>query len=123
VKPIPDLIFFSLEDWDDIWRRNQFVCATLARRHPEMKILFLGLPRNVARHLRARNLAPLVNNPTRTIEGHPNITFTRPLRIGPEATDSALLSLLGGEGEFIDSLLDSSNDYQDAVDQLMAQLG
>ncbi len=81
-----DLIFFSLEDWDDIWRRNQFVCATLARRHPGMKILFVGLPRNVGRHLRAGRIGPLVGNPTRTIPGYANITFTRPLRVGPEAT-------------------------------------
>jgi len=42
----PDaLVFLSLEDWDDIWRRNQFVTAALARRHPKMKILFVGIPR------------------------------------------------------------------------------
>jgi glycosyltransferase involved in cell wall biosynthesis len=88
--PTPGLIFFSLEDWDDIWRRNQFVCATLARRHPDMQILFLGLPRNVARHLRRGSLKPLLHNPTRTIEGLPNITFTAPLRIGPEVTNWGL---------------------------------
>ena len=43
-----DLIFVSLENWDDVWRRNQFVCAALAKRFPEMKILFVGLPRNVS---------------------------------------------------------------------------
>jgi hypothetical protein len=29
-----DLIFVSLENWDEIWRRNQLVCAEWARRHP-----------------------------------------------------------------------------------------
>ena len=30
-----------MEDWDEVWRRNQFVCATLARRYPEMKVQLL----------------------------------------------------------------------------------
>ncbi|HEY2411242.1 MAG TPA: tandem-95 repeat protein [Pirellulaceae bacterium] len=42
----------------------------------------------------------------------------------PEATDLALLSLLGADGEAFNSLTDNGvNNYQDAVDQLMAQLG
>jgi VCBS repeat-containing protein len=41
-----------------------------------------------------------------------------------EATDLALLSLLGADGEAFDSIIDNgTNNYQDAVDQLMAQLG
>ena len=39
-----DLIFFSLENWDEVWRRNQFVCAQLARRFPDRRILFVGKP-------------------------------------------------------------------------------
>ncbi len=37
-----DLIFLSLENWDEVWRRNQFVCAELARRFPKRRILFVG---------------------------------------------------------------------------------
>ena len=37
-----DLIFLSLENWDEVWRRNQFVCAELARRFPDRRILFVG---------------------------------------------------------------------------------
>lgn len=29
-----DLIFVSLEDWDEIWWRNQFLCAGLASSCP-----------------------------------------------------------------------------------------
>ena len=39
-----DLIFLSLENWDEVWRRNQFVCAELARRFPKRRILFVGKP-------------------------------------------------------------------------------
>ena len=37
-----DLIFVSLENWDEIWRRNQFLCAQWAQRFPENQILFVG---------------------------------------------------------------------------------
>lgn len=37
-----DLIFLSLENWDEIWRRNQFICAELSRRFPSRRILFVG---------------------------------------------------------------------------------
>ena len=37
-----DLIFLSLENWDEVWRRNQFLCADLARRFPRRRILFVG---------------------------------------------------------------------------------
>lgn len=43
-----DLISVSLEDWDEVWRRNQFLCAGLARRFPDRKILFVGLARDVS---------------------------------------------------------------------------
>ena len=39
-----DLIFLSLENWDEVWRRNQFLCAELARRFPHRRILFVGKP-------------------------------------------------------------------------------
>lgn len=37
-----DLIFLSLEQWDDIWRRNQFLASRWARRFPSNKVLFVG---------------------------------------------------------------------------------
>lgn len=79
-----DLIFVSMENWDEIWRRNQFLCAGLARRFPERRILFVGVPRNVGRHLRKGSLTQLLKGLTRPIPGFPNITFTQPLRVGPE---------------------------------------
>jgi teichuronic acid biosynthesis glycosyltransferase TuaH len=85
-----DLIFLSLENWDDIWRRNQFVCAALARRHPEMRIVFVGLPRNVGQHLKAGKIRPLFERSTNSVPNLQNITVTRPWRIGPETYDWGL---------------------------------
>lgn len=86
-----DLLFISLENWDDIWRRNQFVCATLARRHPGMRILFVGVPRNMGRLLRKGKIHDLLASPTQQLlPEFPNIFTTRPLRVGPEAYEWGL---------------------------------
>ncbi len=78
-----DLIFVSMENWDDVWRRNQFLCAGLARRFPEIKILFVGLPRNVTNDLRHGRLPSLSAGDT-SVPGLPGITLTRPLKLLPD---------------------------------------
>ncbi|HSI13298.1 MAG TPA: glycosyltransferase [Chthoniobacter sp.] len=54
-----DMIFISLESWDEIWRRNQFLCAELVRRNPQAKILFVAPARDVSNALRRRELGSL----------------------------------------------------------------
>ncbi|MGA3170986.1 MAG: glycosyltransferase [Chthoniobacteraceae bacterium] len=83
-----DLIFVSLENWDDVWRRNQFLCASLARRFPAMKILFVGLPRNVSHDLRHGSLRALNTGATWTVPSHPNITVTHALKLCPDSIAS-----------------------------------
>jgi len=46
-----------------------------------------------------------------------------PTGVNTEATDAALLLLMGSDDELWNSLVEASGSYQDAVDQLMAQLG
>ena len=82
---LPDLIFVSLEDWDDVWRRNQFVCAALARRFPQSKILFVGLPRNVSHDLKHGKFSALRSQPTVTLPEFPNITITHALKLFPDS--------------------------------------
>jgi len=84
VQLMRDLIFVSMENWDEIWRRNQFVVAELARRHPENKILFVGLPRNVSHDLRHGRLRALVEPAAWSPAGLPNVTVTRPLKLLPD---------------------------------------
>ncbi len=78
-----DLIFVSLENWDDIWRRNQFICAELARRHPQQKILFVGLPHDVSHAVRSGKLAQVKAVAPCPVPGFPNIFFFRPVKWWP----------------------------------------
>jgi teichuronic acid biosynthesis glycosyltransferase TuaH len=79
-----DLIFVSLENWDEVWRRNQFLCAALARRFPGMKILFVGLPKNVTNSLRRGDFSTLRGDTTWTVPEYPNITVTHALKLCPD---------------------------------------
>ena len=78
-----DLIFVSLEEWDDIWRRNQFLCAKLTERNPGMRILFVSPGRNVVREwLRGERRA----QPAATGESapdRPRITLTHAWEVLP----------------------------------------
>lgn len=80
-----DLIFVSMENWDDIWRRNQFVCAELARRFPDDKILFVGLARDISNQIRRGKLRDLGPDDTRTVPDYPQITVTRPVKLLPNS--------------------------------------
>ena len=71
-----DLIFVSLEDWDEIWRRNQFLCAAWARRFPKQRILFVGRQQLLPLHLKRGTLARLRRRPAWRVSGLPNITAT-----------------------------------------------
>lgn len=82
-RSMQDLIFVSMENWDDVWRRNQFVCAGLARRFPSCKILFVGLPINVTNDIR-RGRLPSLKSTDAAVPGLPNITLTRPLKLLPD---------------------------------------
>ncbi len=78
-----NLIFVSLEDWDEVWRRNQFLCAGLARRFPDMQILFVGLPRNVSHGLRRGDFRALRAAQTESLPEYPNISILHPLKLFP----------------------------------------
>lgn len=80
-----DLIFVSLENWDEVWRRNQFLCSGLAKRFPKAKILFVGLPLDVSYSLRKGKLAELLGKSAFVVPNIANITATRPLKLFPNS--------------------------------------
>ena len=67
-----DLIFVSLENWDEIWRRNQFLVSAWAKRFPDAQILFVG-------QARRGQIA------TETLPDFPNVTVTQLPKILPNS--------------------------------------
>ncbi len=80
-----DLIFVSLEDWDEVWRRNQFLCSGYARRHPGSQILFVGLARDVSNQLRRGRIGNLFSARTYRVTDDANITVTHPVKWLPNS--------------------------------------
>src|SRR4051812_14535114 len=39
-----DILFCSLERWDDVWRRNQFLADSLLRRYRGLRVPFVEPP-------------------------------------------------------------------------------
>ena len=54
-----DIIYIGMEDWDEVWRRNQPLAAAFARRVPSRKLIYMGLPIDVSHGLRKFSLKPL----------------------------------------------------------------
>lgn len=53
------IVFVSLEPWDEIWRRNQFLCDGLLRRSESTQILFVHPPYDNSYAIRSRNFAKI----------------------------------------------------------------
>ncbi len=75
-----DIIFVSMETWDDVWRRNQFICAELARRQPFRRILFVGPAVDMSAAARRGRADEMRGRGTRAVSELPNITVTRPVK-------------------------------------------
>ncbi len=78
-----DLIFVSMENWDDIWRRNQFLCVGLARRDRTRQILFVGLPRDYTHGIRTADFRCFTQPASWKVADDPNITVIHPAKLFP----------------------------------------
>jgi glycosyltransferase involved in cell wall biosynthesis len=58
------VVFVSIEPWDEIWRRNQFICDGLLRKSVNTKILFVQPPFDNSYELRARKLNKIRQTPS-----------------------------------------------------------
>lgn len=81
--PSRRLVFVSLEPWDDIWRRNQFVCRELAGRGWE--ILFVEPAADWSAGLRRRDWSQFHRRPVWSPEGLPGIKVVRPIKFLPKS--------------------------------------
>ncbi|MGC0142912.1 glycosyltransferase family 4 protein [Pseudactinotalea sp. Z1732] len=55
-SPSPELVVISLEAWDEIWRRNQYLLAELVRADPGLRVLFVEPPADPLFQLSRRRL-------------------------------------------------------------------
>lgn len=93
-----DLVICSLESWDDVWRRNQFLVRELLRRDPELRVLFIEPPVDLL-HARSRR-GRLAGRSLRSVPGHHRLWRLRPIKVlprlaGPFADASLGRQLLG----------------------------
>ena len=58
------IVFISLEPWDEIWRRNQFVCDGLLRKSTDTNIVFVQPPVDNSYALRVIKLNKLRHAPS-----------------------------------------------------------
>jgi len=80
-----DLIFISLENWDGVWRRNQFLCAEWLRRFPGMRLLFVGRSRDVSHSLRKGDSSVFSQPAQQKVEELPGLTILNPLKLLPNS--------------------------------------
>ncbi len=80
-----DMIFVSLEDWDDVWRRNQFVCAGLTKLWPDLRILFVGLPQDYSHGLRHGKRPTARAAAISEVPGMPAIKLFKPAKYLPNS--------------------------------------
>lgn len=64
-----DIVVFSLEKWDGVWRRNQHLVHRLMRNDPALRVLFVEPPRDPLHELRSRR-TPRLGGGLRVIDGY-----------------------------------------------------
>ncbi len=77
------MIFVSLENWDEIWRRNQFLCREFTCRYPGRRILFVAPARDISHHVRRGTLHKLAGPLIERVADYPSITVMRPVKLLP----------------------------------------
>jgi glycosyltransferase involved in cell wall biosynthesis len=87
-----ELVVCSLEPWDDIWRRNQFLVRELLRRNTALRVLFVEPPTDLLHDLSRRRRPELPS-----LRGSPfdaRLKSLRPLKLFPRRFGVAVDELL-----------------------------
>lgn len=92
------IVLLSLEPWDGVWRRNQYLADGLLRADPHLRIVFVEPPRDLLHDSVARR-RPSRGAGLRTAEGYEGrLTLFQPTkwlpRLGGPLADSVLRSSL-----------------------------
>lgn len=88
-----DVICFSLEPWDDVWRRNQLFASALLELRPSMRILFAEVPVDIAWSLRHGRLP--ARRPLRAVGTSGRLWAMSPYKLAPRRLWPRTDQLLG----------------------------
>ncbi len=85
-----DILFVAMEDWDEMWRRNQPIAAEFALRAPSRKLLYMGLSIDLSHAVRKLSAAPFLRalRESRRLDspvGFPNIFLFNPIKWVPNS--------------------------------------
>ncbi|MBC7784017.1 MAG: hypothetical protein H7144_09260, partial [Burkholderiales bacterium] len=84
-----DVVFIAMENWDEVWRRNQPVAAGFARRSRDHKVLFVGLSIDASHLIRKGRFVRLARELWRTQlarpEGFENIYLLNVVKVMPNS--------------------------------------
>lgn len=81
-----DLVVVSLEPWDDVWRRNQYLVQGLLRSDSALRVLFVEPAADPLHDIMARR-APTRGHPPRPIGDTGRLWSTRPVKALPRRVD------------------------------------
>jgi glycosyltransferase involved in cell wall biosynthesis len=87
-----ELVVCSLEPWDEIWRRNQFLVTELLRRKLDLRVLFVEPPADVLFDLTQRRRPDTPR--FRPLSADSRLTAFRPLKALPRRLGSLADALL-----------------------------
>lgn len=89
-----DLVVLSLEPWDDVWRRNQYLVDGLLRRDPDLRVMFVE-PANDVLHSLMTGRGVRRGRGLRTADGYEGrLSLFQPDKVLPRAVGSAADALL-----------------------------
>jgi teichuronic acid biosynthesis glycosyltransferase TuaH len=90
----PRIVVCSLEDWDEVWRRNQYLIDSLLRTDPELEVLFVEPPVDPL-HAASRGRRPQWGRGLRLVEGYEGRLHTfQPTKVLPRRVGATADSLL-----------------------------
>ena len=81
-----DLVVMSLEPWDDVWRRNQYLIAGLLAQDPTLRVMFVEPPDDPLHALRRRRMPGFGHGVHQVAD---RLWTLRPLKAMPRRLDRA----------------------------------
>ncbi len=78
------LVVCSLEEWDTVWRRNQFLVRELTAADPSLRVLFVEPARDPLHDALVRHTRPARRSGRlRSVPGHPQVIRFQPVKYAP----------------------------------------